>query len=168
MRAKKSRVSIGFCARLYPSGTILTLLFSTQINEFGLLFSQAEFVQVGDEDVLEHSTLELVRGESQRHRHHIPFLEPELCHLSQHRCHELVFKLTSHFLQHDVALRELSVLTLLALYSEAFALLYYSHNFSLHKKLSIRLSEGQAASLPHISDDGGKGREKMVEILKKK
>lgn len=101
---------------------------------FGLLFSQAEFVQVGDEDVLEHSTLELVRGESQRHRHHIPFLEPELCHLSQHRCHELVFKLTSHFLQHDVALRELSVLTLLALYSEAFALLYYSHNFSLHKK----------------------------------
>ena len=41
LRAKKSRVSIGFCARLYPSGTILTLLFSTQINEFGLLFSVA-------------------------------------------------------------------------------------------------------------------------------
>jgi hypothetical protein len=34
LRAKKSRVSIGFCARLYPSGTILTLLFSTQINDF--------------------------------------------------------------------------------------------------------------------------------------
>ena len=98
---------------------------STPTHGYTLLF--INLYDIGAKDFLEHLSLILMCRETKCGCHHITFVEPARRQIAQHGAHILVFKLAAaQFLQHNVALPDLTVLTLFALYAEGLALAYHS------------------------------------------
>ena len=71
------------------------------------------FFDVLHQDVLIHLSLILMGLKTQSHHDHLSGIEPQLCILAKHHRGKLVFELSAKLLQHDVALGEFTVLTLL-------------------------------------------------------
>ena len=76
--------------------------------------------------------------ESHRHSHKVARTEQALSRIAEHSCHILVLILAAKLLKDDVALHSLATLSLLTLYSESLALLYYSHDFCVHNNFNIK------------------------------
>ena len=86
-----------------------------------------KFHDLSCQNLLECLSLIFVCREPKGGRNHITFVEPARRQIAQHGAHILVFKLAAaQLLQHNVALPDLAVLTLLALYAEGLTLAYYS------------------------------------------
>lgn len=76
------------------------------------------FFDVLHQDVLIHLSLILMGLKAQFHHDHLSGIEPKLCVLAKHHRGKLVFELSAKLLQHDVALGEFPVLTLLRIDEE--------------------------------------------------
>ena len=77
------------------------------------------------QNLLEHLVLILVCRETKCGHNHITFVEPARCQIAQHSAHKLIFKLTAQLLQYNVALLNLTSLSLSRLYAEGLALAYH-------------------------------------------
>ena len=81
---------------------------------------------VGCQHVLEHLSLILMCRETECGQDHIALVEPARGQRAQHRAHKLILELrAAQFLQHDVALLDLSRLQFVRLYAEGLALAYH-------------------------------------------
>ena len=95
----------------------------------GLIFNfqfSIYFHDVSGQNLLERLPLIFVCRETKGGHNHITFVEPARRQIAQHGAHILVFELAAQLLQHNVALPDLTVLTLFALYAEGLALAYHT------------------------------------------
>ena len=90
------------------------------------------FHDISSQNLLERLSLILVRRETKGGNHHITFVEPARRQIAQHGAHILVFKLTTQFAQHDVALLDSTCFGLSRLYAEGLALAYHFQDFCFH------------------------------------
>ena len=84
-----------------------------------------DFNNISCQNLLERLSLILMCSETKRGNHHITFVEPARCQITQHGAHILVLKLAAQLPQHNVALLNLTALGLSRLYAEGLALAYH-------------------------------------------